>query len=111
LLSAEDIKAINSLVREKYSTWFWNFGYSPAYILETELYLHTQIIPARIFVKNGIINNIELQDETFAGTDFFKNLLIGHNHEYESIYSLFYNNKDYMLENGIDIKKLITSMF
>lgn len=110
-LTSVDIKSIENLVQEKYNTWRWNFGYSPAYILETKLYLYTQFIPARIFVKNGIIDNIELQDKKLAKADFFKKLLIGENHEYDSIKSILDINNTYLLENGIDQKKLITSMF
>ncbi|HOQ49218.1 MAG TPA: biotin/lipoate A/B protein ligase family protein, partial [Candidatus Kapabacteria bacterium] len=30
-ITEEDIKKINELVEKKYSTWEWNFGYSPEY--------------------------------------------------------------------------------
>jgi lipoate-protein ligase A len=109
-LSKEDMKAINQLVQDKYNTWQWNFGYSPGYMLETKLHLHKQIVTIGIFVKNGIIDNIDLQGKTDANIDFLKKLLIGEHHEYDSIESLFLRNNTYLLENGVNPKELVDSM-
>ena len=109
--TSEDIEAVNKLVKEKYSTWQWNFGYSPGYMLETKLHLHKKIVTIGIFVKNGIIENIELQGKADADLDFLKKILIGEHHEYDSMKSLFRGNNEYLLENGVNPEKLADMMF
>ena len=110
-LSAEDLIAINNLVQEKYNTWQWNFGYSPGYMFETKLHLYKQIIPIEIFVKNGIINKIELQGKTPININFLKKLLIGEHHEYDPMEALFLRNNTYLLDNGVNPKELVDYMF
>ena len=59
-LTTGDIEGINKLVKEKYNTWQWNFGYSPMYEFETQFHWLDQFFPVSIFVKHGIIENIEI---------------------------------------------------
>lgn len=34
VLTEEDLKAVRTLMKEKYSTWEWNYGESPAFEVE-----------------------------------------------------------------------------
>jgi len=109
-LKEEDKIGINNLVQEKYNTWQWNFGYSPGYMFESKLHLQKQIVTIGIFVKNGVIENIELQDNTSVNIDFLKKILIGEQHKYDSLKSLFIKQNDKLLENGVNPKELVDSM-
>ncbi|NOX86659.1 MAG: lipoate--protein ligase [Chlorobi bacterium] len=53
-LNKTDIQHINKLVSEKYSTWKWNFGYSPAYIFRNDI----EGLKVEMKVKNGKITDI-----------------------------------------------------
>jgi len=110
-LKEVDFDGINKLVKEKYDTWQWNFGYSPAYMFETKLPLYNQTIPIGISVKNGVIKDINNQDNKAINIDFLKMILIGKNHTYESIQSLLSENNKLLIENGVEPKELIDLMF
>lgn len=110
-LKKVDFEGINKLIREKYNTWQWNFGYSPAYMFETKLPLYQETIPIEIFVKNGVIKDINSQNNKAINIDFFKRILIGEIHTYEAIQSLLLDNSKLLIENGLEPKKLMDLMF
>lgn len=109
--SEDDLEGINSLVHEKYSTWKWNFGYSPAYVFETKLYLYKQILPVGIVVKNGLIQNIEIQERETVKIDFLKDMVIGKQHAHDTLKDVFLRNKALLRKNGLNTNELIEVMF
>lgn len=60
--SEEDIRQINLLKDEKYTKWEWNYGYSPAFSFSTVLLTGDKSFPATIIVKNGIIEDIKVDE-------------------------------------------------
>jgi lipoate-protein ligase A len=110
-LTQKDVMGINKLVKEKYKTWQWNFGYSPMYSFETKLKWFNQNYPAHIYVKNGIIENIEIKGSTNANVKLLQQYLIGKKHAYDDMDSLFFKDKKYLEENGLNPKELINFMF
>jgi len=66
--TSEDIESINKLVKEKYSTWDWNFGYSPKYGFERMIKTSGGHVEIQMNIEKGII-----QDIKFFG-DFFNEL-------------------------------------
>ncbi len=110
-LSQEDLEGIENLVQEKYNTWQWNFGYSPAYVFETTLHLYKQILPVGIVVKNGFIQNIEVLKKTPAKIDFLKETIVGEQHEFESMKELIFRNNSILIENGLNPEELIDCLF
>ncbi len=65
-LLAEDLQAINQLSEEKYKTWEWNFGYSPAYSFHADIQVFEGQISLHIKVENGKFADIELPAEIFS---------------------------------------------
>jgi lipoate---protein ligase len=66
-LTDSDLLEIQKLVDQKYNTWEWNYGYSPAYqyrhqIKELSCELETN---GGIITKVSIFNNISLEHNTF----------------------------------------------
>jgi len=57
-LSQNDTTEINLLVKEKYKTWAWNYGYSPKFSFERSFIFNTQFIQVTCIVQNGIITDI-----------------------------------------------------
>lgn len=64
LFNASDYQRINELVQKKYSTWQWNYGYSPDYVFEKEVRIYGKILHVKLIVKNGFVNEVLV-----AGTD------------------------------------------
>ncbi len=73
----KDIDAINKLVNNKYSTVQWNYGYSPAYEFRNSMEGHRLYLK----VKNGIIEEIEIESTDLNFTDGFTGVL----HRYEEV--------------------------
>jgi len=69
-LSPEDHDRIHDLTREKYSTWEWNFGYSPNYnfrkIMRTA---KSGTIEFDLDVHNGTIRHIKIFGDYFSRFD------------------------------------------
>ncbi len=68
-LSPEEQAIHDRLVREKFMTWEWNYGKSPAYNISKAHKFPFGIVDARIDVKEGIIKNIKLYGDFFVRQD------------------------------------------
>lgn len=68
-LSPEEQAIHDRLVREKFMTWEWNYGKSPAYNISKAHKFPFGIVDARIDVKEGIIKNIKLYGDFFVRED------------------------------------------
>jgi lipoate-protein ligase A len=79
-LSPADKSEIEKLADEKYKQWEWNFGYSPAYTFQNE----EDGISVKISVKNGVINNIEIEGE-LGNNNLIKEYLLRTAHQPEQI--------------------------
>ncbi len=90
-LTEDDHRNIAGLVREKYGTWEWNFGYSPKYnfkkILRTE---KSGTIEFNLDVQNGMIMQIKIFGDFFGKHDIeeVENGLKGIAHREDDIMSV-----------------------
>lgn len=56
-----DLSAIRNLAARKYTTWEWNFAYSPKYIFEKDLTQAGEKISVRFKVQKGIITDFRIK--------------------------------------------------
>ena len=68
-LTEEEQAIHDKLVKDKFMTWEWNYGKSPAYNVSKVDKFPFGIIDARIDVKKGTINNIKLYGDYFVRED------------------------------------------
>ncbi|HNR66154.1 MAG TPA: lipoate protein ligase C-terminal domain-containing protein, partial [Atribacterota bacterium] len=59
-LDEKDLKEINNLVNTKYSTWEWNFGYSPSYSIKNSRRFPAGKIELFIDVEKGMIKSCQI---------------------------------------------------
>ena len=65
--TAYEIEKINKLVEEKYSTWDWNFGFSPNYNFTRAIKIPAGFIEAHIDVeRGGTMRNVKIFGDFFA---------------------------------------------
>jgi lipoate-protein ligase A len=64
-LSEYDHQQINILVNNKYSSWDWNFGYSPNYNFKKIIKTNGGFIEINMDVINGIITDFKLYGDFF----------------------------------------------
>jgi len=62
-LSTSDHEAIQQLVREKFSTWEWNYGYSPNYIFERKVEISGYDIAISLQVEKGLMVKARLSGD------------------------------------------------
>ncbi len=68
-LPAEDLADIEKLRREKYDTWEWNFGRSPASnVVMTKKY-DCGLVDYRMNIKHGIIEEMNITGDFFCSRD------------------------------------------
>ena len=70
-LSEYDHQQINILVNNKYSSWDWNFGYSPNYNFKKTIKTNGGFIEINMDVINGIIIDFKLYGDFFNISEFF----------------------------------------
>ncbi len=66
-LTEADVLAVQKLRDEKYATWAWNYGSSPAYDMQREMKFPAGLVTAHLNAEKG-----RIQDICFYG-DFFGN--------------------------------------
>nr|MBP7461472.1 lipoate--protein ligase [Candidatus Delongbacteria bacterium] len=95
-----DIRSIRELVDDKYSSWEWNFGASPAYNLRKEFKTSAGHFEFLLQIENGIIRTIRIFGDYFGRMDIedIEKALTGIRHREEDVRSAVGSFKldDYM---------------
>ena len=102
-ISADEEKAINKLVDEKFTTWEWRWGYSPKYTFTNKVEIDGRTLEIFLKIKKGRIVNANLHGNYFVepyATELSA-LLLGKSHFYEDIRLLL----------GTDNEELIYAFF
>ena len=81
-LTSQDLQSIKQLSVEKYSSWEWNFGYSPKFVFKKELEIENRSISIKLNIKKGIISDLEMSGSQLTNEDIdvFKKKFIGKQH-------------------------------
>lgn len=113
-LTQDDHDKINELVRSKYSTWEWNFGYSPNYNFRKVVRTNKSgTIEFVLNVHNGAIQHIKIFGDYFnrLETEEIESALTGIAHSEPAIIEALklFNIEDYFA--GLTMKELVDGMF
>ena len=65
-LSEADLNEINTLMKSKYMSWEWNYGYSPEFNVKLGKRFDAGKIEVLINVKQGIIQGIKFYGDFFG---------------------------------------------
>ena len=68
-ITQEQDEFINSLRENKYSTWEWNYGRSPAYNVRKERKFPSGLVSVYMQVEDGYIENIRFYGDFFGNED------------------------------------------
>ncbi len=110
--SEKDISEIGKLVTEKYSTWNWNYGYSPKYSLQNSVNTKNGLVDFKLEVKNGIIIYLKITGES---TDVklavkIENLLKGAHHNEISVKNILQNKWGKANEEWLTIPAILEGL-
>ena len=84
-LTADDLAGVAQLIEEKYSTWDWNFGFSPKYNFKNAKKIPAGFIEVHLDVeRGGKIEKAKIFGDFFASKPIeeFEEMLIGKNHDF-----------------------------
>ena len=78
-LTGEDCKAIDRLVREKYGTWEWNYGKSPACTIRRDHRFPGGLITVFMEIEDALIRSIHIYGDFFGSREIgeLENALTG----------------------------------
>jgi lipoate-protein ligase A len=111
--SDEDLKMIESIKKEKYETWDWNYGYSPNYDFKQGVKTSGGLLEMNLNVSNGIIQEVKIQGDFFHIRDIndIEEALANTPHEEAKIREKLapFNFKDYFKDISVD--DLVAAMF
>ncbi len=95
-LTPNDYLAVSSLADEKFRTWEWNFGYSPAYDFINVFSMSGLEIIIKLHVEKGLIRQSEVTGDFFSKNEsaLLNNSLQGKRHYFEDIKSVLQVVKD-----------------
>ena len=65
-LTEEDLAAIRKLRDEKYATWAWNYGFSPAYDMRREMKFPAGLVTANLSAEGGKIKAVRFYGDFFG---------------------------------------------
>jgi lipoate-protein ligase A len=83
--SDSDKEEIEKISQNKYQTWVWNFGYSPAYTFKNKLFVQGRETEINIAVKKGIIESVKFTEE-LPSSSLIINALIGKSHKEDLLF-------------------------
>ena len=112
-LDQGQLAQVNQLVKEKYETWEWNFGYSPRYSFNKEGYYESGMIEAHLDVSSGgIIEKVRINGDFFGMADIgvIEQALIGVRHEYEAMANVLETFDIPRYCAGMDAKRLAKAL-
>ncbi|MCB8964409.1 MAG: lipoate--protein ligase [Bacteroidales bacterium] len=88
-LSQADVEAVNSLIRTRYSTWDWIYGYSPTYEVRNSAIIGECVFPITVKVVRGYIDDVLVEGETPSLVAALNEALVGVRHDRSSIAAAF----------------------
>ena len=102
-LSPDDISSAERFAAEKYSSWDWNFGASPAYNMKRSRRYDFGMIDVLMSVERGEISEVHIYGDFFGARDKeeLEELLIHARHDRESLISVL---------RGVEIGEYIRGM-
>jgi lipoate-protein ligase A len=68
-LSPKDMTEVNRLAAEKYASWSWNFGVSPAYEVVLQKKFKGGIVEVNLNINHGLINDVRIFGDFFGQED------------------------------------------
>lgn len=111
--SEKDRKEIRELVKSKYSTWEWNFGYSPKYNFKKAIRTSGGKVEFNFNVQNGIINQAVIFGDFFSRADVndIETALMGIAHREDEVLRVLSRFEIGKYFKNITLEELVPALF
>ncbi len=113
LLNRSDLSEIKTLRDSKFSTWEWNFGYSPKYQFFRSISFPAGRLELHMNVEKGVIKELEILGDFTSLKDIalLENLLLGTIHDPETIRNKLSETTVSEYISGLENEKLLSGLF
>ncbi len=112
-LSETDLQEIGVLRDSKFSTWEWNFGYSPKYQFCQSIFFKSGQLDLHMNVEKGIIKELKIVGNFNSQKDveLLEQILIGCIHDPETLRNKLFDVRvsDYI--SGLENEEFLSGMF
>ncbi len=68
-LSTQDVKSIEKIKQEKYTSWDWNYGWSPVYVFSHQKIINNTPVSVTLKVKKGVILSAHISENNQSIND------------------------------------------
>jgi lipoate-protein ligase A len=111
--SDHDLESIQSLVKQKYSTWEWNYGYSPKYEFRKTITFDAGTLELQMQVVKGVIRRVSLTGDFMSTRQVhtLEEILTGIIHDPETIRMRLSGLRVQDYITGLDNEALLSGMF
>jgi len=109
----EDQREINGLRDSKFSTWEWNYGYSPKYEYQKSIRFGGGVVAVHLNVEKGIIREVSIAGD-FLGVKSISGLadaMVGAIHDPETLRQRLSGIEVGEYITGMDNEQLLSGMF
>ena len=108
-----DKQQIDKLVKEKYSTWNWNFGYSPKYNFEKSVKTNNGNLEIQMFVEKGFITKMDIVADSVDNKSISQltQLFIGVEHDENSVRETLSKISSNQYFQHVTADELMSAMF
>lgn len=106
--SEDDLREISRLREERFSTWDWNFGYSPKYVFKKEIVLREGKLRVEMKVVSGKIEELFVQSDFLGRTDttVLEKMIAGIRHDPLYIEERLSEEEQVISKLGLEIEDL-----
>lgn len=112
-LTETDKREIQKLADEKYSTWEWNYGYSPKYGLKKGVKTNGGHVEVHLNVDKGLITDLDIFGDFFVNRDIepLVESLTGVEHREDAVLAKLKDMQSSSYFNNISEEELLEAFF
>jgi len=107
------VRITEGLVHDKYGTWEWNYGHSPAYNFQQTKRFDCGTVDLRLDVREGVIEQAVLYGDFFGVMDKsgLEQAIVGHRHRPQDIEQALAGIDVGSYISGLDTSQLLEMFF
>lgn len=111
--SEEDLREITGLCHSKFSTWEWNFGYSPKYQFRRKISIGEGTVELQLQVEKGIIRSVMIGGGGDSMPDLpeLEKMILGCNHDPQSLRRRLSRISVAAFIPGLENEELLAALF
>lgn len=111
--SQKDLQDINDLRNSKFSTWEWNYGYSPNYEYRKSIQFAGGVVAVHMNVEKGIIREVDITGDFLGvkGVSGLEDAMVGAIHDPETLRQRLSGIQVGEYITGMDNEQLLSGMF